>query len=483
MKFLRHLAGYLPVNIASGLAAFGTVYVFTRLLDADEYGRYALMFTVMSLVHMLSMTAAEAAAFRFTSEAETKKTLPDHFRTTLSLTLRSLGVAAVLLGLLALFLRQWPEYLAILPWIALLIPINSMVQTALEAHRASERVGRYALISTTQTLLGFLAGAWIAWQTGFGASSPFIGLVIGGVFWSMTETRWLFNQAKGGATNAARRRTYLWYGAPIAAALVLDTILAAADRVLIAVFLGEAAVGEYAAGYGVADKSVLMICAWAAMAAVPLVMAAYDREGPAAAAEESKGLIRTLLLLGIPAATGLALVAEPLSEALIGEAVRDGARQIIPWIAFAGLLNGLNIHYYASVFHHTHRTGELALLMVIPAAANIALNLVLIPEFGLTGAVAATIVSYLLALIVLAIRGRRLIALPLPLTDLLKVSAAAACMAPVIWLIPDLSAWPELVLKIAAGGAIYVILAFALDAGGARGFVRDKLASKGHASA
>ena len=29
MKLLRHLAGYLPVNIASGIAAFGGVYVFT----------------------------------------------------------------------------------------------------------------------------------------------------------------------------------------------------------------------------------------------------------------------------------------------------------------------------------------------------------------------------------------------------------------------------------------------------------------------
>ena len=35
MKLLRHLAGYLPVNIASGIAAFGGVYVFTRLLGPD----------------------------------------------------------------------------------------------------------------------------------------------------------------------------------------------------------------------------------------------------------------------------------------------------------------------------------------------------------------------------------------------------------------------------------------------------------------
>ena len=45
MKLLRHLAGYLPVQVANGIAAFGGVFVYTRLLDPDEYGRYALMFS------------------------------------------------------------------------------------------------------------------------------------------------------------------------------------------------------------------------------------------------------------------------------------------------------------------------------------------------------------------------------------------------------------------------------------------------------
>ena len=73
MKLLRHLAGYLPVNIASGIAAFGGVYVFTRLLGPEEYGRYALMFSVMTLVHLLSLTAAESAAFRFAGKLKRKK--------------------------------------------------------------------------------------------------------------------------------------------------------------------------------------------------------------------------------------------------------------------------------------------------------------------------------------------------------------------------------------------------------------------------
>ena len=141
------------------------------------------------------------------------------------------------------------------------------------------------------------------------------------------------------------------------------------------------------------------------------------------------------------------------------------------------------ILYYSEVFILTHRTGELALLMLIPALSNIGLNLILIPQFELLGAVIATLASYALGLAVLAARGHRLIALPMPLGDLLKTGLAAASMAPAIWLMPTLGSWPELFLKIAAGGTIYAIMAFVLDAGGARGFVRDKLASRGHASA
>ncbi|MCF6328253.1 MAG: polysaccharide biosynthesis C-terminal domain-containing protein, partial [Henriciella sp.] len=281
-------------------------------------------------------------------------------------------------------------------------------------------------------------------------------------------------QARGGETSRVQRRAYLNYGVPVAAALVLDLILSAADRFLIALFLGEASVGEYAAGYGVADKTVLLLCAWAAMAGSPLVMAAYERGGKDAARDEARGLIRTLLLLGIPAATGLALVAQPLAEALIGEEVRAGAMQIIPWIAFAGLLNGLLIYYFSEAFQLTHKTRLRALLMLIPAGVNVGLNLILIPRFGIMGAVIATVISYGVGVIVLAGIGRKHVALPIPLSDLLRTGLAAAAMWPVLMLIPDWGSWPELIAKTVAGGATYLIAALLLDAGGARRFLQNK---------
>jgi len=478
MKLLRHLAGYAPVNIAAAIASFGGVYAFTRLL-ADEYGRYAVMISVLALIHTLSLTWAESANYRFTAEARERGSLPNHYKTGLILLTRSLALSGLLVA--ALLLATWnvPEYRAFIPFIACLLPLNSIVQMALEAHKASQRVSRYALVETTRLLFGFSLGAFLAWKSGLGAIAPFAGLLAASLVLALSEGTWLLAQAKGGTSSADTRRKWLIYGAPIAAALVLDILLSAADRFLILYYLGETSVGEYTAGYGVADKTVLLICAWAAMAGSPLVMAAYERGGKEAARDEAGGFAGTLLLLGLPAATGLALVAQPLAEAFIGESLREQAIRIIPWIAFAGLLNGLLIHYFSEAFQLAKKTGERALLMIVPALLNIVLNIILLPtQLGVMGAVYATLISYGVGILLLGSVGRRHVALPIPFVEIIKISLACLAMWPVLHVLPQWGSWAELLTKAAAGGAVYVIVAYLLNAGGARKFVTDRGTSK-----
>lgn len=474
MKLFRHLAGYAPVNLAAAIASFGGVYVFTRLLGADEYGRYAVMLSALALIHTLSLSWAEAAGYRFVGRAQEAGRLPDHYRTGLGLMARSLIFSGLIMcGLLA---ATWhaPHYRAFMPFFALLLPLNTIIQMALEAHRAGQRVGRYAAVETTRLLVGFVVGALLAWLTGLGALAPFAGLLVASLLLALSEGPWLVRQASGGSSSPMARREWANYGVPIAAALILDILLSAADRFLILFYLGEPAVGEYTAGYGVADKTVLLICAWAAMAGSPLVMAAFERGGKHAAREEARGLASTLLLIGLPAATGLALVAKPLAEAMIGPDVREQAMRIIPWIAFAGLLNGLLIHYFSEAFQLAKRTGERALLMVVPAVLNIILNVILLPtSLGIMGAVYATLISYAAGIVLLAAYGRKHVALPLPILEFAKTALACASMYPAVHIVPSWGSWPELFAKAAIGGAVYILAAFALNAGGARTFVRN----------
>ncbi|WP_084421092.1 lipopolysaccharide biosynthesis protein [Henriciella litoralis] len=475
MKLIRHLAGYLPANITSALTSFGTVYVFTRLLGADEYGRYALMFSVMSLIHTVTLAPGEAAAYRYTAQANARGDTADHYATVRALLLRSLAFAAILTLILTIAVSHMPRYLRILPWIAVLFPLGTIIQATLEAHRASQQVQRYVIVYSTKLLGGFAVGALVAFYTHIGAAAPFIGLTCSSAVLCLFQAPWLMRAAKGGHADPARIRKYYAYGLPVAAALSLDLLLSVADRFLISLFLGEAAVGAYAAGYGVADKTILLLCAWAAMAGAPLVLAAFEEEGPEAAQREARGLVSTMLLLGLPAATGLALVAEPLAEALIGEDVRAGATRIIPWIAFAGLMNGLLMHYYSEAFQLAQKTREQALLMIIPAGINIIANIILIPLIGMIGAVVATIGSYVIGILVISLRGRRYIHFPFPFFAAGKIAIACAAMWPAVMLVPHFGSWLELFCKAAVGGVVYIAVALLIDAGGARAFVQDRL--------
>jgi len=468
MKLGSHLLIYAPVNLVRALAAFGGVYVFTRLLSGPEYGRYALMFSVMALVHGLSLTWVEASSYRFTGSARADGRLSDHFRNAIVLTSMSLIVALALLGILLIIVWPYPEYRLFVPVIALLLPVNTIVKVSFEVRRASQQAAHYAMAITTKIGLGFAVGVLLAWQSDLGALSPMVGLLFAALCLLAIEGKWLWQQAQGGVSRMSERRAWIGYGVPTAIALSLDLLLSSADRFLISFFLGEEAVGAYAAGYGVADKTVLLICAWAALAASPLIMAAYEESGQSGAQKEARGLITALLLLGAPAATGLALVATPLAEVMIGEALRDQASRIIPLIAFSGLLNGLLIHYVAESFQLKKKTTQRAVLMIVPVLMNIGLNFVLIPKFGIMGAVYATLLSYTVALILLGVAGRRLVALPVPVGDAARIALACLAMWLVVQQIPELGGWLELLSKVMAGALVYAAVVLALNISNAR---------------
>ena len=475
MGLLRYLAGYAPVHLTMLLVGFGNVYAFTRLLGPEDYGLYALMLSLQMLIGTATLTWSEAAAFRFAGSAQAEGRMGAHIARSVSLLARSLGVTAiVVLALVGAFWNH-PRYLAVLPWLALFIPARSVIQLSLELHRAEGAVQRYVWVYTSMTLGGFIIGVLVAALADPTARAPFIGTAAAAVMVAIVQFVWLISRTRGESKFAADHPArYFRFGAPVAMALLLDILLSAGDRFLLALFEGEEAVGAYAAGYGLADKTVLMLCAWAAMAAAPLLMQAWESEGPDAARREAHGLISVILLVGIPAAAGVALVAEPLATVMVDEGLREGAVRTIPWIALAGFFNGLLVYYWTEAFQLTRKSLKRALYMLVPTVFNLAANLILIPWLGLMGAVYATVASYLLGNVVMALGGRGLFAMPLPLDSAARVLLATAIMVAAVWWLPNPGGLLELALKAGVGILVYAAAAWWLDAGGVRDLIRAR---------
>lgn len=465
--FWRGVLGYLPVNIVQGVVGLLSIVVFTRVLNPQQYGDYALALSVVMVVHTALFTWLEAAMARFQPAEAAAGSLADHFAT-LYRTWAILAGALVVVG--GLLLAVWP--MAAPLKIALATGLGGTLSKGLgrmaqEHRRAAGRVREAALLDMVITAGGFAAGAGLA-VAGLGGAAPLSGLAIVTMICLVWVLPSELRLSRGGRLQPARARAYAHYGLPLAASLILGLVLGTVDRFLIAAFMDSEAVGVYHAGYSLANRTLDVIFIWLGSAAGPAAIAALEFGGRPALDRTAREQSSFMLLIAIPAAVGLALVARPLADVLVGEALRDGAAKVTPWIAASGLFAGITTYYFHTAFTLAKATRLLLLAMTVPAAANIVLNVLLIPRFGLTGAVVATAVSYGLGLLASALIGRRAIALPIPWSTLLRAIFASAVMAAAVSLIPDFGGILELALKASAGGLVYGLVALALDAGGAR---------------
>ena len=466
--FWRGVIGYLPMNIVQGLVGILSIAVFTRLLSPADYGVYALAFSAVSLAHTLVFTWMEAAMARFHAAEAERGRLADHFATLYGCWL----VAAVAFPLLATPILMLipigaPVKLAVGAGLAAILA-RSLAKLAQERRRAAGDVKGAALLDMAQTLGGFAMGAGLI-LAGWKGAGPIAGMgaacAVCLIFALPTELK----RRRGGRFEKARAFSYAAYGLPVSLSLILALALATTDRFLLAAYLDDTAVGVYHAGYSLANRTLDVMFIWLGAAGGPALVLALERGGVAAlhkAAKEQAGL---MIALAVPAATGLALVARPLADVMVGPALCSGAAQVTPWIAASALFAGLTTYYTHQAFTLGRRTGLLLAAMAIPAIANIGLCLILIPRLGLQGALWATTASYGVGLVASVLLGRLAMPLPLPLTDLARAGVAALFMAIIVSRLPAYGGGAELALKAIVGMIVYGVVAGALDVGGLRG--------------
>ncbi|MBU1346179.1 MAG: oligosaccharide flippase family protein [Alphaproteobacteria bacterium] len=464
--FWRGVWGYLPANIVQGLVGFGAIVVFTRLLSAEDFGRYAIAFSVMTLAHVATFSWLEASMARFWA-VERGPTLADHF---LTLYRTAAVMSAAVLPVVALLLWITPIgpglKLAIAAGLAG-IPIRCLAKLAQERFRAAGEVRKSATMDIAISLGGFAVGVGCA-LNGLGAASPLIGLAVAPLLTLPFVLPGELRQARGGALYRARLSSYARYGYPIAAGLGLSLIMASTDRFLLEIFMGPAAVGAYHAGYSLASRTLDVLFIWLGAAGTPALIMAWERAGRDDFLKAAREQASTFILIGFPAAVGVALVARPLADFMIGQDLRAAAASVTPWIALSALLSGCTAYYLSQSFVLGKRTDRLLLTLCIPAGANVVLNVILVPGMGVMGAAIATTTSFAIGVAASIAMGRRIVAMPVPWETLGRCGVASAVMAACVWPLPAWGGLAELMLKACVGAGVYAAVALTLNAAGVR---------------
>lgn len=465
----RHLLGYLPVQVCQAVIGFGGVAVFTRLMSAEDYGVLSLVLAVLAFAHIVTFTWLQASLARFHARASVRGRLRDHLKTAYAIYFALAALIALSIGLALIFVPMGPSIQNALVFGGALFLLRGLLQVGLESRKAAGEVGAYSALQSAYLLAGFALGIGLLLGTELGAASVLAGSVMAAAIVLVFDLPVMASRARAGRVQSARVIVYARFGAAVSASLVFESLLSVGDRFLIAGFLGNGALGTYAAGYGLGDRLLDIVFIWFGMAVWPLTVKAFEREGEGAARRVAGQAASLMGLISFPAAIGLVLIAQPLAGFMLGESVREGAATIIPWIAVAGLLNGMMTYYFHEAFTLKRRSGVMAGLMAVAAVLNIALNLVLIPRLGILGAAYSTVLAYALALIVSALVGRRFFDLPLPWMDWAKAALATGVMALGVLAIPNTqSAGLDLITHVLVGAGIYGGLALALNIAGCR---------------
>lgn len=449
--------------------------ILTRLLSGREFGIYAVSVLTVEYVHLGLFSWIESAMERFWARAERQRKI-NHFVKTLFSFCLIYGLVVVSTVLTILFLLPLePQVKTVLAFALGALSLRNLSCLFLESHLAAARSVRYSIIYTAITMGGFGIGILLILLTDLTASAPFIGILIALSLSMFFEIPFMTKFMKGGRFEKPYMKQALRYGAPISIALMLTYALNGADMYFISYIMGWESAGQYNAGYNLANRSLDVVFVWISMALTPVIITAVEQKSSATALDIIESCGAFMLWLTLPMATGIALVAEPAANIILGEAVRSGAIIVMPYIAFSAVLNGMLTYYAQKAFMISERTEIFAYVLILPVIVNLGLNAMLIPYYGLMGAVIATCVSYALGLGLALSFGRRYYPIPIPFKAIGQIGFCCLIMAFTIYHLPiptNLGDIWKLAIKGSLGAIIYIIISWSINSADCRNYAK-----------
>lgn len=455
----KHTSIYLLAKAIPGIMAFIALSLYTHLLTPDEYGLYTLIFTAAMFSNNVIFFWLPAGTLRFWSKQEFSAV---SFISTLTNTYIAIYIC-LMIGILLSTYFFWgtPSYI----WIicTLILTISASIYT-LSQYLMSSQIHpiKYAKLSISYSILAVSFGGLMAFF-GYGAIGITLGISVGFILPTLfTKIDYWRNYNKS-SFNPELFKKLAIYGLPLASVTLLEEITKSADRFMLASLNNKAEAGLYAVGYDLSGNSILLLMSAINLAAYPVIIKLLDNEGKPAALEYFEKYAVLLLGISIPAVFGLILVGPNLIHLLIGEEYQQAVTFLLPWIAIAIFMMGMQATYFDLAFQLGHYTIGIVKISITIVIINIALNYWLIPSMGMKGAAIATLTSFILGAVLSALIGRKHFAVPFPIREFMKIIIATIIMSIALWWFKDQRGWAWFILQLSIGLMSYGLIIYAYN--------------------
>jgi O-antigen/teichoic acid export membrane protein len=475
---IRQATINLSANVLSALLGLLSVFVFTRLFSAHDYGIYLLGVGFASVI-----SVAFVGWFRNLILSEHAKNDGTDIR---GLVISGYFVACLTaplaygLGRLA-GLDAWAAAAAV--GLAISVGLFELTQDLVRARLKAMTAMKATLVRALAVLCLGVVFTLID-RTGL---LLLAASALAYLFATLVQARaWRGTVVKfdGSALLAAAR-----LGLPLTISLTLLAISSVTDRFMIANLVSAADAGKYIAGLDLVRQTLMMPAISAAAAFFPMAVLIHANQGRVAVRSHLGECAELLLSITLPACLGFAVISSHIANVVLGVDFRETAAEIMPIIAVAVVFQILTQQYLHVSFLLSGRNSFYLINTVSIIAANVILSYVLIGKYGVVGAAWARLGADVLGFGCALILSRRAFPVPIPLGRLALTMIAGLMMALLVGAldrnlhVSDLTAC---VILVFAGLASYAALCWAFDIARLRvrsknglTFFRSKLAGMG----
>ncbi len=443
-----HSILYGAGRILSRALAFMLLPMLTRHIVPAEFGTWQLIVLLSSVLLPVSQLGLNNALFRFYIFADTKAKGRVLFNAISASTLWSFA----LFGVIYTLARPLSSFLldtASKPGLILLGGIVGILDgwfiLFTLIYRIEERPVLFTLYTLIQTGVTLIAAYILVVRLNMGVEGILLAFILGNLCGIVPVLPGLIKRMDV-HFDMRILGEMLHFGLPFVPVMLTTIVFTMADRWLIKEMAGFDDAGIYSAGYRIGSLVLLVLTAFR-FAWSPRMYVLFKKGLLKAALPDVFRHLGAVLAL---ATAGLALFSREITGLFVDEAY-SGALWIGPIVGSAYFFDGLCLLLESGIYVEG-RTKVLPIITFFGAAMNIALNVYLIPKYGILGAAMATVLAYIFLAAMYFRVGQSLLPVRIPWLTLLLFVLVMASAFLYSWFFEGF--WPRIGAFLALAGMI-----------------------------
>ncbi len=475
-----HVSRYSLAGLAGTFAGLISFPILTRMLSVSDYGLLSLVITTIYFIAAFGKSGLQFSIVRYYSDAKTGKGKWDlsTYYSTIVYGMLGIGFTVMLLWALVVYVLPgtiWGEpklkHLLLLTAILVFAEVSlSMLTGFMQARQQSgwlsifRVVERYGILLTIVFTLYFISRS---------LESVFIARMIAQISVISILAYYVMRkvQLSRNSFSPEMMKTMLLYGVPLLGNELVYIILSLGDRYVINWLSGSESLGIYAAAYNLCEYVKFMMVDSVFQAIRPMYFKLWAEEGADATKVFVEKSLYFYLMLCFPIIAGVAVLGPDLLTLITSGKYSEGAI-VIPYVIAGLMIYGMHSMLGAGIF--IKKSSAMMWITLSAAILNIALNILLIPQFGIEGAAQATLISYVFMTLIETFFARKYLIVSFPFLAALKFILLSLVMYYVLDQIEMDSMLVTMAIQVIVGGVLYGLLLFITDKK-ARNIVMERL--------